>query len=346
MSIRRSDIVFFFALVLGLYVAWLARDVLLLIYVSALFAVVISPAIRAVRKVHINGWRPGRGVAIVVIVVLGLVLLSAIVGFALPPIIRDAQGLASAWPQNMAALAERVRHVPLINQVEPGSLQEHIGSALGGVFGVFKGIAGGVFWFFSWLILTAYFILDGDRAFHWFMSLFPARTRARLQPTMIRAEGRVRHWLVGQFALMLILGLCSLTVFWALKIKYFYALAVFAGLANIVPIVGPLASVVLASIVAAFDSWPKLIGVLIFYFVYQQLENGFLTPKIMKTTVDLPALAVIVALSLGGALAGVLGALVAVPTAALVAVFMDEYLVKPHKDELTGEEERSKLTVV
>jgi predicted PurR-regulated permease PerM len=146
---------------------------------------------------------------------------------------------------------------------------------------------------------------------------------------------------VFQAVLMLILGLCSLTVFWALKIKYFYALAVFAGLANIVPIIGPLASVVLASIVAAFDSWPKLLGVLIFYFVYQQLENGLLTPKIMGTTVDLPALAVIVALSLGGALAGVLGALVAVPTAALVAVFMDEYLVKPHKDELVTPEERT-----
>lgn len=346
MSIRRSDMVFFFALVLGLYVAWLARDVLLLIYVSALFAVVISPAIRAVRKLHVNGWHPGRGIAIIAVVVIGLVLLSVAVGFALPPIIRDAQGLASAWPQSMARLAERIRHVPLVNHIDPASLQDHMAAGAGGVFGVFKGIAGGVFWFFSWLILTAYFILDGDRAFHWFMSLFPARTRARLQPTMIRAEGRVRHWLVGQFALMLILGLCSLVVFWALRIKYFYALAVFAGLANIVPIIGPLASVVLASIVAAFDSWPKLMGVLIFYFIYQQLENAFLTPRIMKTTVDLPALAVIVALSLGGALAGVLGALVAVPTAALVAVFMDEYLVKPHRDEAIDQEQRSNASAV
>ncbi|HYH00686.1 MAG TPA: AI-2E family transporter [Terriglobales bacterium] len=349
MNIRRSDIVFFFALVLGLYVAWLARGVLLLVYVSALFAVVISPAIRAVRKLHINGWRPSRGVAIVVVVIAGLLLLSLIVGFALPPIVRDAQGLASAWPKNMSALAERIRHVPLISHIDPASLQEHAASAVGGVFGVFKGIAGGVFWFFSWLILTAYFILDGDRAFHWFMSLFPAGTRARLKPTMIRAEGRVRHWLVGQLALMLILGLCSLGVFWALKIKYFYALAVFAGLANIVPIVGPLASVVLASVVAAFDSWPKLIGVLIFYFVYQQLENAFLTPRIMRKSVDLPALAVIIALSLGGSLAGVLGALVAVPTAALVAVFMEEYLVRPHADEVdsaAGIEEKGDATAV
>lgn len=345
MSIRRSDIVFFFALVLGLYVAWLARDVLLLIYVSALFAVVISPGIRVIRRLHINGWHPGRGVAIIILVISGIVLLSIIIGFAVPPIVRDVQGLASTWPKNMSALADRVQHVPLINRLDPGSVQGHLANALGGAVGVFKGIAGGVFWFFSWLILTGYFILDGDRAFRWLMSLFPASTRARLEPTMIRAESRVRHWLVGQLTLMLILGLCSLAVFWALKIKYFYALAVFAGLANIVPIVGPLASVVLASIVAAFDSWPKLVGVLIFYFIYQQFENAFLTPKIMKTTVNLPALAVIIALTLGGALAGVLGALVAVPTAALVAVFTDEYLVKPHEDSNVPNDTKRNATV-
>jgi predicted PurR-regulated permease PerM len=122
-------------------------------------------------------------------------------------------------------------------------------------------------------------------------------------------------------------------VFALLQIKYFYALAVFAGVANIVPIVGPIAAVVLSGTVAAFDSWPKLAGVLVFFFVYQQIENAFLTPRIMKSTVDLPPLAVIIALSIGGTLAGVLGALVAVPTAALVAVLLDEYLVKPHRVE-------------
>lgn len=102
------------------------------------------------------------------------------------------------------------------------------------------------------------------------------------------------------------------------------ALSVFAGLANIVPIIGPVMSVILAGIVAAFDSWWKLLGVVIFYFVYQQVENAFLTPRIMKSTLNLPPLAVIIALSLGGALAGVLG----VPTAALVTVILDEYVVR------------------
>ncbi|HET8666731.1 MAG TPA: AI-2E family transporter [Terriglobales bacterium] len=330
MNIRRSDIIFFFAVLLGLYVAWLARDVLLLIYVSVLFAVVISPAIRFIQRMHIKSWHPGRATAIVIVLLSGLIVLSLIFGFALPPIFRDLQAAATAWPKQAASIADRIQRLPFISHLDISNLEQHLAGAAGGVIGIFKGIAGGLFWFFSWLILTAYFIIDGDRAFHWFVLLFPVRTRETLEPTLLRAEGRVRHWLVGQAALMLILGCCSLLVFWLLKIKYFYALAAFAGLANIVPIVGPLASVTLAAIVAGFDSWTKFLGVLIFYFIYQQIENAFLTPRIMKTTVDLPPLAVIIALSMGGALAGILGALVAVPTAALVAVFIDEYLIKPH----------------
>ena len=333
MNIRRSDIVFFFALILGLYVAWLARDVLLLIYMSALFAVVFSPALRLIRKIKIGAWQPGRGLALLVIVVCGVVLIILFTTFMLPPIFRDIRGLAAYGPTRAAELLEKARHIPYVDRINVTSFQEHLGAAAGGVVGVFTGIAGGLFWFFSWLILTAYFILDGDRAFHWFVSLFPAPTRSRLEPTMIRAEARIRNWLVGQAASMTLLGFCSLVFFWAFKIKYYYALALIAGLANIVPIVGPITAAVLGCTVAAFDSWTKFFAVAAFFFIYNQLDSAFFTPRIMKTTVDLPPLSIIIALSLGATLAGVLGAIVAVPTAALVAVFLDEYLVKPHRQE-------------
>jgi len=71
-----------------------------------------------------------------------------------------------------------------------------------------------------------------------------------------------------------------------------------------------------------------VLGVVIFYAIYQQTESAFLSPKIMQSTVDLPGSAVLVALALGGEVAGLVGALVAVPTAALAAVLIDEYLVK------------------
>ena len=338
-TIRRADIAFFFAVALGLYVAWLARDVLMLLYVSVLFAVVINPAIDIVRRIRLGTWHPGRGLAIAIILASGLAGMALFSIFALPPIFRDLHAASNDWPNRVASLVERVHRLPFARGFNTGSLQNNLDVAIGGVFGLFRGIAGGLFWFFSWLILTIYFIIDGERAFYWIMSLFPPVQRDRLETTLLRADARVRKWLIGQAGLMLMLGCCSGIVFGLLRVKYFYALAMFAGCANIVPIVGPLTSVAVAALIAGWDSWSKLVGVLIFYFLYQQIESAFLTPRIMKSTLDLPPLAVIIALSVGGALAGVLGALVAVPTAALVAVLADEYLVKPHRTQAAGESE-------
>jgi len=138
----------------------------------------------------------------------------------------------------------------------------------------------------------------------------------------------MQRWLYGQMLLMLILGSSSALVFGLLGVRYFYAFAVFAGVANFVPILGPIATVVVAGVVAGLDSWMKVVGVIIFYLVYQQVENAYLTPRIMRSAVDLPGVAVIVALTIGGELAGLLGAIVAVPTAALVATVVNDYLVR------------------
>lgn len=325
---RRSDIIFAAAILMLLWIAYLARDVLLLIYVSALFAVVIMPAIEAVQRLRLGKWRPGRGLAIGIILSAILVVLVLFVVLVLPPMFSELQAFAADVPRRAASLLERMRHLPFGARLDPGALQSHASSALGGALGILRGVAGGLFGFFSCVILTIYFVLDGHQAFSWVMSLVPLNQRPRLEATMLRAQMRMRNWLVGQVALMAILGFSCAVVYGLLRIKYAYVLAVLAGVLNIVPIIGPVIAVTLASVVATVDSWSKLAGVLIFYIVYQQIETAVLTPRIMRSSVDLPALAVIIALALGGALEGIVGALIAVPTAALIAVLVDEYLVK------------------
>ena len=325
---HRTDILFAAALALLLYLAFQVINVLMLVYVAALFAVVLAPAIGLVRRIRIAGWRPGRGTAMLIILLGMITAVTIFFIFALPPIFRDLQAFAANLPQRIAEFSERIQKVPFLHGYDAERLQRLGSEFAGGAFGVFKGVAGGIFGLFTWLVLTAYFILDGQRAFQWGLSMFPVHHRERLERTLLRAEHRMRHWLVGQALLMLILGSSSMIVFAGMHLRYFYALAVLMGVANIIPIVGPMVSVTVASLVALTDSPAKLMGVLAFYFVYQQFETAFLTPRIMRSTVDLPPLAVIIALILGGTLAGVVGALVAVPTAALCAVLIDEYLVK------------------
>jgi predicted PurR-regulated permease PerM len=138
----------------------------------------------------------------------------------------------------------------------------------------------------------------------------------------------MRGWLAGQMLLMAILGSASLITFGLMGIPYFYLLGVFAGIANIIPLIGPFVTVLLASLIAATQSLWKVLGVLIFYAVYQQVEEAFLTPRIMKAQVELSPPVIVIALLLGSEIAGIAGALVAVPSAVLFVELAGEYLVK------------------
>jgi predicted PurR-regulated permease PerM len=341
---HRSDILFFFGIVLALWIAYVVRDVLLLIYVSALFAVVLSPAIGVIRKMRFGSWNPGRGFAILFLILALVILGTVFVVFALPTIYSDANQFSVDWPKRLASLTEGIRKMGI--KVDPAELQKYAGEIVGGAGGLFLNLAGGIFGLFTGIILTAYFIIDGDRAFHWAVSLFPLDQQARLSAALVRAERRMRNWLLGQSMLMAALGISSLAVYYALGLRYFYVLALYAGIANIVPIAGPISAVVLSCTVAALDSPQKVLGVIIFHAVYAQFENAFLWPRVMRSTLKLSPLAVIIALTMGGALAGVLGALVSVPTAALVTVLADEYLVKRKGEdrEKSAYRERVELT--
>jgi predicted PurR-regulated permease PerM len=333
MKNHRSDIIFFFGVLLVLWTAYTVRDVLMLIYVSALFAVVISPAIGAVQRLKVGSWRPGRGFAIVFLFLMIILAASLFMGFAFPPIYRDAHQFAADWPKHLAALSEGIRNLPFGTKIDAAGLEKYATQIVGGAGGLFLNLAGGIFGVFTCILLTVYFILDGERVFRWMVSLFPLSEQPRLSATLLRSEHRMRNWLIGQALLMACLGFCSLGAYYFLHLRYFYVLAMFAGIANIIPIAGPVSAVIVSSTVAALDSPEKVLGVILFHAIYVQFESAILSPRVMSSTLQLSPLAVIIALSLGGSLAGVLGALVSVPTAALVAVFADEYLVKKKKSE-------------
>lgn len=309
----------------------------MLIYVSIIFAIIFFPIVERISRIRIGRWSPGRGLALLALIAAVLLALGAFFALALPPIMNDAQGLSHDLPNRLNHLSDRVQQLPfgdkIASRMNVGSIEHYLGTLLSSLFTFFTGLAGGITAFITLIILTAYFILDGKRAFAWALSLVPQNNRDRTRDTLIRAANRIQKWLTGQLMLMVILGAASAVTFGLLHVRYFYALAVFAGLANFVPILGPVATVIVASLVAAIDSWTKVLGVVIFYAVYQQVENSYLTPRIMKSTVDLPAVTVVAALLIGGELAGLLGAIVAVPTAALIATLVNEYLVQPDEKD-------------
>ena len=328
----RGYIVFAFAIGLVLATAYLMRQILLLLYVSALFAVVLSPVIRGITRIHLGRWHPGRGLAIFLLLLSLAAAATLFFAFALPPVLKDVQALITELPTRGPQLLDQLHRLPFISHLNLSGLNAKLqGFASNFAEYLFLSISG---WASKLadvgavIFLTVYFMLEGDEAFHWILSFFPRSARGRLNDTLLRADVRMGKWLLGQGGLMLILGLCSLIVFVLLKIRYAYALAVLMGALNIIPIVGAMVSMALVLLAAATDSWEKVLGVAIFYAIYAQVETSFLTPRIMKSSVDLSALGVLVALLMGSKLAGVIGAMIAVPTAVLVSVLIQEYLVQ------------------
>jgi predicted PurR-regulated permease PerM len=330
----RSDIVFAFALALAIALAWQLRDVLMLLYVSALFAVVLTPVVRFTSGFRIGRWQPFKGSAILFLLVAAAAVLTAFGFLALPPVIRDMQQFGGEMPARLPAILEKLKAIPFadrLNTVEISArVQDFASQAATYLLLSIRVWAGNLFDIVMGLTLTVYFILEGDKAYGWFLSFFAAKKRDRLDKTLRRAEIRMGKWLVGQGSLMLILGVSSTIVYLSLGIRYAYALGFLTGLLNIIPVIGAAVCVALALLVAAIDSWGRALGVAIFYLIYIQVENSYLIPRIMKNSVGLPGLAIIVALLLGFALEGVPGAMVSVPTAVLVTELIDEYFV--HKE--------------
>ncbi|HEY1257591.1 MAG TPA: AI-2E family transporter [Terracidiphilus sp.] len=331
----RRDIVFAFALALACYAAWLLRDVLVMLYVSALFAVVLSPMVRFTAELRIRRWQPFKGSAVFALLLFVAAALTAFGFLALPPVIRDLQGFAQEMPSRLPAQLERLKSIPLAQHLDIAALssrlQDFVSSAATYLLFSISDWAGKLFDVVMGFILTIYFILEGDHAYRWFLSFFPLPARERLDATLQRAEVRIGKWLLGQGSLMLILGVASTIVYLSLHVRYAYALGVLTGLLNMIPVLGAAICIALALLVAAIDSWGRVLGIAIFYLIYLQIENSILTPRIMKNRVGLPGLAILIALLLGSALEGVLGAMVSVPTAVLVSVLLNEYLVR--KDE-------------
>jgi predicted PurR-regulated permease PerM len=317
---------------LALLLAWHLRQVLELIYVSALFAVVLTPVVQHIMAISIRGWQPSRTIAVVSLVLSVALLLTLFFFVALPPVLHDVKHFSEDLPARVPGVLARMHKIPMADKLGVDTLAqkaENLATSFASfVFNSMPVWIGRILDLITALILCIYFMLEGDVAYEYFLSFFEPESRERLARTLLVAESRMSKWLLGQGALMLILGVTSTIVFAILHVRYFFLLGVLMGLFNLVPVAGGVITILLAGGVAALDSWTKMAGVFVFYAIYVQIENGFLTPRIMRTSVNLMGLSVLIALLAGLKIAGVVGAMVAVPTAALVAVLIDEYLVQ------------------
>lgn len=292
----------------------------------------LIPVVNRIASWEFRSFHASRPIAIILLIIAVAAFLTLFFMVGMPPVLRDLKQFSNDLPTRIPAAAERLKKLPFANRVGVDELARRAEMAVTTsatyLIGALPTWISHLFDILTTVFISIYFMLEGDRAYSFFLSLFPPVQRRRLAETLRQANLKISKWLVGQGLLMLTLGVSSTVVFGLLHVRYFLLLGFLMGLFNIIPIAGGIITIVIAASVAALDSWAKMAGVLIFYLIYINVENAYLTPRIMRSSVNLMGLTVLIALLLGTSLAGIAGALVAVPTAALLAVILQEYVVQ------------------
>jgi predicted PurR-regulated permease PerM len=334
---------------LGVVVVWtmyLARGVLLLIYVSVLLAIGFGPIVHAIEHQQVVpvGKRLPRWLAILAVYVL-IVGTVITVGFlVIPPLVQQARALGTALPGLIDRGQTLLIRYGLLDH--PITLEEVIrrapasGDAVGTVAMAATGVVSGFFALLTVLILTFYLLVESDTLFRGFARLFPRADRPRVREAAGEISVKVSAWLSGQLFLGAVIGMSAAIGLYALGVPYFYVLALVAAFGEMIPVVGPVLSAIPA-IVVGFTVSPKTgLFVMIFFLAQQQIENHFLVPKIMSRQVGVSPVTVIIALLIGGSVLGILGAILAVPTAAILQVVIEELL--DERDRLEERASRAK----
>jgi predicted PurR-regulated permease PerM len=307
------------------------RGALLLIYVAAVVAIGLSPLVTAIerREDALTRHRVPRWLAILTIYLLVLGTLVVIALLVMPPLAKQMRDLWTAVPdllhRGQQWLIDRgllSRELSVREAVERAPVGG--GDAVNTLFDALWGLVGGIAGLVTILILAFYFLLEADTLVNTFVRLFPRGKRRRVDDACRRVTTKVSAWLGGQLLLGGIIGASAALGLWLMGVPYFYVLALIAAIGELIPIVGPLLAAVPA-IAVAFSVSPGLaLGVTIFFVAQQQFENHVLVPKVMSRQVGVSAAVVVIALLVGGSLLGVVGAILAVPTAAILHVLLQE----------------------
>jgi predicted PurR-regulated permease PerM len=310
-------------------VLWAAREALMLVYVSALIAMGFSPLVRLIEQPHPHAGkrRVPRWLAILVIYA-AIVAVVVFVGLlVIPPLVLQGSALWAKLPTEFNRLqAFLILHKLMTHRV---TLEEAVqnapsGNAVGTVLVAISSLIRGIFGLITILILTFYLLIEAGAMFDYLVRFVPPGRRGDVATVARQAVAKVSAWLRAQFILAGVMGTFSAVGLGLMGVPYFYVIALVAAIGETIPIVGPVIGGITAVAVAISVS-PKLALMVGTYFlVLHQFEVNILVPKIMERSVGVSPVAVLVALLIGGALWGLVGAILAIPTAALLSVIVEE----------------------
>lgn len=308
-------------------------SVFTLMAVALFLALGLDPVVQWLQHRGLN--RAGAVTVVFVGVILVFIgLLAAVV----PPVVTQTTELAESSPElvrkllDWKVLRDLDDDYHVISRVQE-ELQarltngETVMDLFGGVVGAGRAVVSGIFSAFTVLILTLYFLVSLRSASDFAYRLVPASRRARVRLLGDEIQRRVGGYVAGQITVASINGFFTYILVSALGLPYGLVLAITVGIFGLIPLVGATIGALIVLLVALFDSWQAGVIVAVYYVIYQQVENYLIAPRIMSRTVAVPGAVALIAALAGGALLGILGALVAIPIAAGILLVIQEVVI-------------------
>lgn len=320
------------ALICGTALAWglyLVRDALQLVYFSFILALGFSPMVRWIEQRKWFGRSLPRWTAILAFYVVLLSVVAVVLNIIVPAVVAQARDLAQHVPEyNERVQSWLVSKGLLQQQMTMAELATHAPSpnaTFTGLLGAVNQVVEVLLTAFTVLLLSFYFLMEGEDLYKGLLRGLQPEARPRWWRIGNDAPSKVGGWLQGQFLLCVMIGGTSAIGFWLIGLPYFYVLALICGVAELIPIIGPIVAAVPAIAVGATVGVNSAVIVAVFLFVQQQIENNVIIPRLMQKQTGISPILVMIAILIGGSLLGVLGALLAVPTAAVIQILVREY---------------------
>ncbi|MDP2211896.1 MAG: AI-2E family transporter [Candidatus Aquicultor sp.] len=326
----------FFALAFYLF-GFISNIVIWVALAGMLSYMLNGPARRLHERFHQLPWALVV-VAIYLILFLVIVVISAGIGVSLTI---ETRGLTEDYSRFINSVGDSIRslqvlldgfgiNVDLVALEERGIalLSENGDVVFGAFLGLLDKLSSGVSQIFLILIISLYFLLEAREISESFTSAMPERYRSEMRQLGLEIGKVVGGYTKGQLILSFIVGVFAGVGSLAFGLPYALAIGVFAALFNLIPVVGSFIGGVPAVILAfIFKGWPVALAVLIYFIVVNQVESNYLRPRIVSESVDLSPLTTMIALLIGTQLAGIIGALLAVPILSIILIFI-RYIVR------------------
>ena len=334
---------------LGALGIWAGRSALLLIYTSLLLATGLLPLVKKIERV-VGGrrWSPPRWsvISVVYAVFLGLVSIAALL--IVPTLVAQADELSRRLPSLLASWQSGlVKHGWLARPLTIADAVQQSATAtapadnapIAIAASAVRGLAFGVVETVTVLILTFYILIDGPRVGTELARAIPSRHRARVTAVARDVTGRVSAWLQGNLLIGAIMGSATALAMGLLGEPYFWVVALLAAMAEAVPIAGPILAGLFAVLLALTVSGQLALWVALVFLLLHEIEANILIPKVMERQVGVSSLAVFIALLVGAEWFGLAGAILAIPTTAIVSAILEE-LRNPPADRLAAAQQR------